>query len=119
MQAYLLPAILLIVSNTFMTIAWYGHLKFEKTPLWIVIFVSWGIAFFEYCFQVPANRIGNIAGTSPGQLKVMQEAITLGVFIVFARVYFGETLAWNYYLAFLLIFLAVVLVFFVRPHGTT
>lgn len=94
-----------------MTFAWYGHLKFEKTALWIVILASWGIAFFEYCFQVPANRIGNIAGTSPGQLKVMQEAITLGVFVVFARLYFGERLTWNYYAAFALIFAAVCLVF--------
>jgi hypothetical protein len=107
----LIPAALLIISNTFMTLAWYGHLKFEKTALWIVVLVSWGIAFFEYCFQVPANRIGNLAGTSPGQLKVMQEAITLAVFVVFARLYFGERLTWNYYAAFALIFGAVCLVF--------
>ena len=71
MNAYLLPILLLTISNTFMTFAWYGHLKFEKTALWIVILASWGIAFFEYCFQVPANRIGNEAGLSGGQLKVM------------------------------------------------
>lgn len=94
-----------------MTFAWYGHLKYEKTALWLVILVSWGIAFFEYCFQVPANRIGNMAGTSPGQLKVMQEAITLCVFVVFARLYLGERLTWNYYAAFLLIFAAVAMVF--------
>jgi uncharacterized protein len=113
MQAYLIPAVLLIISNTFMTFAWYGHLKYEKTALWIVVLASWGIAFFEYCFQVPANRIGNLAGTTPGQLKVMQEAITLIVFAVFARTYLHETLTWNYYLAFLLILAAVCLVFFV------
>jgi uncharacterized protein (DUF486 family) len=111
MRAFLIPAALLIISNTFMTFAWYGHLKYEKTALWVVILVSWGIAFFEYCFQVPANRIGNIAGTSAGQLKVMQEAITLIVFAVFARLYLGERLTWNYYAAFLLILGAVCLVF--------
>ena len=114
MKAYLIPVLLLTISNTFMTIAWYGHLKFEKTALWIVILVSWGIAFFEYCFQVPANRIGNVAGTSAGQLKVMQEAITLAVFVVFARLYLGEKLAWNYYVAFAMIFGAVFMVFFFR-----
>ena len=114
MKAYLIPALLLVISNTFMTIAWYGHLKFEKTALWIVIFASWGIAFFEYCFQVPANRIGNLAGTSAGQLKVMQEAITLVVFVVFARLYLHEKLAWNYYAAFALILGAVFLVFYFR-----
>lgn len=120
MRAYLIPAALLIISNTFMTFAWYGHLKYEKTALWIVILVSWGIAFFEYCFQVPANRIGNVAGTSPGQLKVMQEAITLGVFVVFARMYLGERLTWNYYVGFAFVLLAVIMVFFVkvRPAGT-
>jgi hypothetical protein len=117
MKAYLIPALLLTISNTFMTIAWYGHLKFEKTTLWIVILVSWSIAFFEYCFQVPANRIGNMAGTSAGQLKVMQEAITLVVFVVFAKVYLGDKLAWNYYVAFALIFGAVFMVFFFR-HPT-
>src|SRR3981081_552689 len=105
-------ALLLTISNVFMTFAWYGHLKFEKTALWIVILVSWGIAFLEYCFQVPANRIGHVAGTSAGQLKVMQEAITLVVFVVFARLYLGEKLAWNYYVAFAMIFGAVFLVFF-------
>lgn len=119
MKAYLIPALLLTISNTFMTVAWYGHLKFEKTALWIVILVSWGIAFFEYCFQVPANRIGNMAGTSAGQLKVMQEAITLVVFVVFARLYLQEKLAWNYYVAFAMIFGAVFMVFFFRqPHAS-
>jgi uncharacterized protein (DUF486 family) len=117
MNAYLVPAFLLIISNTFMTFAWYGHLRYEKTALWIVILASWGIAFFEYCFQVPANRIGYVAGTSAGQLKVMQEAITLVVFVVFARLYLGQRLAWNYYVAFALIFAAVFMVFFVRPQA--
>src|ERR1700744_1928910 len=99
--------ILLTISNIFMTFAWYGHLKYRGSALWIVILASWGIAFFEYCFQVPANRIGHVAGTTAGQLKVMQEAITLAVFVVFARLYLAEKLAWNYYVAFALIFAAV------------
>lgn len=115
-KAYILPALLLIISNTFMTTAWYGHLKFENKPLWIVIFVSWGIALFEYVFQVPANRIGNMAGTPAAQLKVMQEVITLLVFVVFARLYLGEKLAWNYYVAFGFILCAVIMVvFFKQP----
>ncbi len=115
MNAYLIPAVLLIVSNTFMTTAWYGHLKYEKTALWLTILVSWGIAFFEYCFQVPANRIGNMAGTSAGQLKIMQEVITLVVFVVFARFYLGEKLTWNYYVAFGFILCAVAMVFCFKP----
>ena len=97
-------------------LAWYGHLKFEKTALWIVVLVSWGIAFFEYCFQVPANRIGNMSGLSGGQLKVMQEVITLVVFVVFARLYLGEKLSWNYYVAFGFILCAVLMVFFFRQE---
>jgi uncharacterized protein (DUF486 family) len=86
---------LLIVSNIFMTFAWYGHLRFRSEALWKVILVSWGIAFFEYCFQVPANRIG--AGYfSPIQLKVIQEIITLIVFGVFTTFYFGSHLRWNH-----------------------
>jgi uncharacterized protein (DUF486 family) len=114
MKTYLVPALLLLISNTFMTTAWYGHLKFEKTPLWIVIFASWGIAFFEYCFQVPANRIGNEHGLSGGQLKIMQEVITLIVFVFFARIYLGEKLGWNYYVAFGFILCAVFMVFYFR-----
>jgi uncharacterized protein len=111
-------AVLLIISNTFMTAAWYGHLKFEKVPLWQVVLASWGIAFFEYIFQVPANRIGNLAGHPAGQLKIVQEAITLVVFVIFARLYLGERLAWNYYVAFGLVFAAVVMVFaFRQPTG--
>lgn len=77
-----------------MTIAWYGHLKFGEQPLWKVILVSWGIAFFEYCFQVPANRLG-YGRFSPVQLKVIQEVITLAVFGVFTTFYFGSKLQWN------------------------
>ncbi|HWE95424.1 MAG TPA: DMT family protein [Tepidisphaeraceae bacterium] len=108
-------AILLTISNVFMTFAWYGHLKFENKPLWAVIIVSWLIAFFEYCFQVPANRIGFLSGISPGQLKIMQEVITLVVFVVFARLYLGEKFAWNYYVSFAFILGAVFFVFYFRP----
>jgi len=87
--------ILLIFSNIFMTFAWYGHLKYRQDALWKVILVSWGIAFFEYVLQVPANRIG-AARFSPVQLKVIQEVITLIVFGVFVTFYFGEHLRWNH-----------------------
>lgn len=91
--------LLLIGSNIFMTFAWYGHLKFKDVSLWKVILASWSIAFFEYCLQVPANRIG--ARTfSPDQLKVIQEVITLTVFGVFSVFYFGDRLHWNHFLAF-------------------
>jgi len=106
--------VLLIISNTFMTFAWYGHLRFENVPLWKVILVSWGIAFLEYVFQVPANRIGHVAGHSAGQLKIVQEVITLVVFVIFARLYLGERLTWNYYVAFAFIFAAVFMVFYFR-----
>ena len=104
-------ALLLTISNVFMTFAWYGHLKYQKTALWIVILASWGIAFFEYIFQVPANRIGHQAGYSGAQLKVMQEVITLLVFSVFSIAYLGEQMKWNYYVGFALILLAVFFVF--------
>jgi hypothetical protein len=91
-------------------------LKFENRPLWAVILVSWLIAFFEYCFQVPANRIGFLSGIQPGQLKIMQEVITLLVFVVFARFYLGEKLTWNYYVAFLFILGAVFFVFVMKPQ---
>ena len=87
--------VLLIFSNIFMTFAWYGHLKYRQDTLWKVILVSWGIAFFEYCLQVPANRMG-AERFSPVQLKVIQEIITLVVFAVFAFFYFGEHLHWNH-----------------------
>jgi uncharacterized protein (DUF486 family) len=90
---------LLIVSNVFMTFAWYGHLKHRSAPLWEAILVSWGIAFFEYCFQVPANRIGY--GTLTGaQLKTVQEVITLSVFAVFSWFYLKEPLGWNHLAGF-------------------
>ncbi len=104
------PLILLTISNVFMTFAWYGHLKFKSTALWIVILASWGIAFFEYIFQVPANRIGH-EFFSAAQLKIMQEAITIIVFCVFSILYLKEDLKWNYLVGFALILLAVFFVF--------
>src|SRR5690348_7243464 len=103
-------AILLTISNVFMTFAWYGHLKHKGAALWIVVLVSWGIAFFEYCFQVPANRIGSNAGMSGAQLKILQEAITILVFIVFAVTYLKESVKWNHIAAFALVMAAVVVV---------
>ena len=87
MLRQLLPVLLLTISNVFMTFAWYGHLKYKGSALWIVILISWGIALFEYCFQVPANRIGHEYFTA-AQLKTMQEAITLVVFSIFSIFYF-------------------------------
>ncbi len=93
-----------------MTFAWYGHLKYKSAPLLAVILISWGIAFFEYCFQVPANRIGH--GTfSATQLKTMQEVITLVVFCVFSLVYLKEEFRWNYLVGFIFLVLAVFFVF--------
>ncbi|MCC9605645.1 DMT family protein [Blastopirellula sp. JC732] len=107
--------ILLILSNIFMTFAWYGHLKFKSSALWVVILASWGIAFFEYCLQVPANRWGH-ERFSAAQLKIMQEVITLVVFCVFAVTFLREPLKWNYVVGFVMILLAVVFVFgFDRP----
>ena len=102
--------LLLTVSNIFMTIAWYGHLKYKDTPLWIAIMVSWGIAFVEYCFQVPANRIGH-ADFTAAQLKTIQEVITLVVFCVFSVLYLREPLTWNYVVGFSMMVGAVFVIF--------
>ena len=91
--------LLLTISNIFMTFAWYGHLKYRSEALWKVILASWGIAFFEYCFQVPANRVGSY-GFTTAQLKTIQEVITLSVFSVFSVLYLGEKLKWNYVAGF-------------------
>ncbi|MEI8144208.1 MAG: DMT family protein [Alphaproteobacteria bacterium] len=99
---HVLPILLLIASNLFMTLAWYGHLNFKSAPLWIVILVSWGIAAFEYCLAVPANRIGH-AVYSAAELKTIQEVITLAVFVAFSVVYLRESLSWNHYVGFALI----------------
>ena len=105
----MLTILLLTVSNVFMTFAWYGHLKHKESPLFLAILVSWLIAFFEYCFQVPANRWGSSQFT-PVQLKVIQEIITLLTFSVFAVTYLDQKLGWNHFFAFLLIVGAVFLV---------
>lgn len=102
--------LLLVISNVFMTFAWYGHLKHNTAPLVKVILISWGIAFFEYCFQVPANRIG-YGQFNAFQLKTIQEVITLTVFCVFSVFYLREQLRWNYVIGFVLIVLAVFFIF--------
>ena len=102
--------ILLTISNIFMTFAWYGHLRFKHKALWFVILVSWLIAFFEYCFQVPANRIGHGTFTT-AQLKTIQEVITLVVFCVFSITYLKEALKWNYLVGFLFLIGAVIFIF--------
>jgi len=102
MSPYATPIVLLLVSNVFMTFAWYGHLTFKSAPLWIVIFASWGIAFVEYCFAVPANRIGH-AVYSAAELKTMQEVITLLVFAAFSVLWLKEPLGWNHLVGFGLI----------------
>ena len=96
------PIVLLCLSNVFMTFAWYGHLKFKSAPLFIAVLASWGIAFFEYCLAVPANRIGHQV-YSAAELKTMQEVITLLVFAVFSVLYLGEKLTLNHLVGFSLI----------------
>ena len=102
--------VLLTISNVFMTFAWYGHLRFRNSPLWIAIFVSWMIAFVEYCFQVPANRMGSYQ-FSTAQLKTIQEVITLVIFCIFSVTYLKEGLKWNYIVGFLMILGAVFFIF--------
>ncbi len=102
--------VLLTISNIFMTFAWYGHLKYKNLPLWEVVLASWLIAFVEYCFQVPANRIGH-SHFSAAQLKTIQEVITLSVFCVFSVFYLKESLKWNYLVGFLMILGAVFFIF--------
>jgi uncharacterized protein (DUF486 family) len=104
------PIVFLIISNVFMTFAWYGHLKFTDRPLYLVILVSWMIAFIEYCFAVPANRIGHEV-YSAAELKTMQEVITLAVFAVFSVFYLGESLTVNHIIGFSLICLGAFFVF--------
>ena len=102
--------ILLTISNIFMTFAWYGHLKYRNAPLFTVVLVSWGIAFFEYCFQVPANRIGSYQFTTV-QLKTIQEIITLAVFCIFSIFYLKEGLRWNYFAGFFFLVVAAAFIF--------
>jgi uncharacterized protein (DUF486 family) len=102
--------VLLLVSNVFMTFAWYGHLRYRSAPLWLAIVVSWLIAFAEYCFQVPANRIG-YGQFNAAQLKTIQEVITLVVFSVFSILYLKEEFKWNYAVGFAMILGAVFFIF--------
>lgn len=102
---------MLLAANVFMTFAWYGHLKFKSAPLWIVIFASWGIAFFEYCIQVPANRLGH-GVYNLAELKTIQEAVTLTVFVFFSVLYMKEELKWNYVAGFAMMVCAVFLIFY-------
>jgi hypothetical protein len=108
---WLATVLLLTVSNVFMTFAWYGHLKYKATALWVAIVVSWLIAFLEYCFQVPANRLGHMYGMPAAQLKTIQEVITFTVFCLFSMWYLHEPLKWNDLVGFALITLGAVFVF--------
>jgi uncharacterized protein (DUF486 family) len=110
MWNHALPVLLLIGSNVFMTFAWYGHLRFTDRPLWLVVLVSWGIAFFEYCLQVPANRYG-YGPYNAAQLKAIQEIITLAVFVAFSAFYLGAPIRWNHLAGFALIVVAAFLIF--------
>ena len=107
---YVLPIILLLCSNVFMTLAWYGHLRFMELPLATVVLASWGIAFVEYCLAVPANRWGSAVYTT-AQLKTMQEVITLVVFVGFSVVYLKEPIGWNHAIGFALVALGASFVF--------
>ena len=107
------PILLLTVANVFMTFAWYGHLKYKTAPLFLVIVASWGIAFFEYMLQVPANRWGSSA-YSTTELKIIQEVITLVVFSGFTLLYLGEKIRWNHFMAFLCVIAAVAFTFIPR-----
>lgn len=106
----LIPVFLLVISNVFMTFAWYGHLKFKHQALWIVILVSWLIAFIEYCFQVPANRLGS-QYFNAAQLKTIQELITLIIFCIFSVFYLKEEIKWNHLVGFALIVTASFFIF--------
>ena len=110
MFKYINPILLLIISNVFMTFAWYGHLRHKQSALWVVIIVSWLIAFLEYCFQVPANRFGHEV-YNVVQLKTIQEVITLIIFSLFSVLYLKEQFKWNYLIGFIFIVLAVFFIF--------
>ena len=115
MNPYVAPILMLALSNVFMTFAWYGHLKVKAAPLIAIILVSWGIAFFEYCLAVPANRIGHQV-YSAAQLKTIQEVITLTVFVLFSVFFLKESISWQVVLGFVLIAVGGSLVFF-APGG--
>ena len=109
-QGLILPVVMLIASNVFMTFAWYGHLAYPNRPLWLVVLVSWAIAFFEYCIAVPANRWGH-AFYSAVELKTIQEVVTLSVFAVFSVFWLRESLSWNHVVGYGLIALGAFFVF--------
>lgn len=110
LHAYLMPIGLLVLSNVFMTFAWYGHLKVDGRPIWLLVLASWGIAFFEYCLVIPANRMGAQV-YSPAELKTIQEVATLAIFAVFSVAYLGEKLTLNHVAGFALIGLGAICVF--------
>lgn len=110
LAATVAPILLLIASNIFMTFAWYGHLKVEHRPIWLLVLASWGIAFFEYCLAVPANRIGREV-YSAAELKTMQEVITLVVFAIFSVTYLGERFTANHLIGFALIAAGALFIF--------
>ncbi len=109
-SSYLLPVMMLLASNVFMTFAWYGHLRFKAAPMWLAVVVSWGIAFFEYCLAVPANRIG-YGAYDAAELKTIQEVITLAVFAVFSVTVLGQSLTWNHAIGFSFIALGAFFIF--------
>ena len=102
---------LLLASNVFMTVAWYGHLRFLNVPIWLAVLGSWSVALLEYCFQVPANRWGAQAGFAAAHLKTIQEVITLAVFCAFSTMYLGEPLRWNHIVGFLFVAAGAAFVF--------
>jgi uncharacterized protein (DUF486 family) len=106
----IMPIVLLVASNIFMTFAWYGQLKVEHRPIWLIVLIGWGIAFFEYCLAIPANRIGR-AVYDPAELKAMQEVITLAVFAVFSVTWLGERFTLNHGVGFALIAVGAFVVF--------
>ncbi len=107
---FLIPVVMLVASNAFMTFAWYGHLKFPHTALWIAVLISWGIAFVEYCLAVPANRIGS-RFYSLAELKTIQEVVTLVVFVLIAVLFFGQKFTAGHLIGFAFIALGAALVF--------
>ena len=109
-MAMIAPILLLVASNIFMTFAWYGHLRYRAVALPLVILTSWGIAFFEYCLQVPANRVG-YGYFNAAELKTIQEILSLSVFMVFSVLFLGQELKWNYVLGFALIVVAAFVIF--------
>ncbi len=109
-MSYVTPILLLVASNVFMTFAWYGHLRFKAVPLWLAVLASWGIAFFEYCLMVPANRWGHAVYRAP-ELKAIQEIVTLAVFVGFSWLYLGESVTPRQLAGFGLIVVAAFLIF--------